>query len=73
MVALVFDDVRLRLFSVNFFRLQRMHEMQTIVTDVRGGSLSVARLNNVWCIRAVFVKLLWLFVLICSLKRHHKL
>jgi len=41
--------------------------MQTIVTDVRGVchsvcpfvSLSVMRLNCVWCIHAAFAKLLW--------------
>jgi len=41
--------------------------MQTIVTDVRGVcssvSLSVTRLNCVWCIRAAFAKFLWPLVL----------
>jgi len=40
-----------------------MHEIQTIVTNVRGVcpfvSLSVMLLTHVWCIRATFAKVLW--------------
>jgi len=40
-----------------------MHEMQTIVTDVRGVCLSVCPSGSstacVCCIRAAFAKLLW--------------
>jgi len=63
--------LKYRPLFIDFIMLHRVHEMQTVVTDVYDVclsvcpfvSLSVMRLNSVWCIHAAFAKLLWLFVL----------
>jgi len=64
--------------TVCCFRLHRMHEMQTVVTDVHrvcpsvclSVSLFVMRLNCVWCIHAAFAKLLWPLVYLLSTFSH---
>jgi len=62
------ENLRCRPKSDIIFRLHRMHEMQTIVTDVRGVCLSVclsrgSSRRRVQCVRgsfgAAFAKLLW--------------
>jgi len=48
------------------FRLHRMHEMQTIVTDVRGVCLSRGRSTRLHCSKVIRCKSLWPHVVVSS-------